>query len=98
MAFHERKYANLALRLTGVTLLTLAVLIGRRLFGVADPTATFRPSAYLFALIGMTSACSGAALAVLGHHLFDQVDLPARWAIHPPAPKSSAELGSRDAR
>jgi hypothetical protein len=98
MALYERKYGDLTLRLTGVLLLSLAVLIGRHLFAVPDVTGKVRLSAYLLALIGMASACAGAALAVLGRHLFDQVELPARWTIHLPERQASAELGARDPR
>ena len=96
MAMHERKFADLALRLAGLLLLALAALIGRHLFAVPDLTARFRASAYLLALVGMVSACAGAALAVLGRHLFDQVELPARWTIHLPERNGSEEVGARD--
>ena len=98
MAMHERKFADLALRLAGLLLLTLAWLIGRHLFAVPDVTASFRPSAYLLALVFTTSACAGAALAALGRHLFDQVELPARWTIHLPERTGSEELGACDPR
>jgi hypothetical protein len=98
MAFHERKYADLALRLAGMLLLGLAVVVGRHLFDAPDVAAKIRPSAYLLGLVFMTSVSSGAALAVLGHHLFDQVELPSRWTIHDPEPKSSEKLGQRDPR
>ncbi len=98
MAAHERKYADLALRLSGLLLLALAVLIGRHLFAVPDATGKIRASAYLLALIGMVSACPGAAMAVLGRHLFDQVELPARWIIHLPEGKTSAQPAARDPR
>jgi len=63
-------------------LLVLAALVGRYLFAVADPQATFRAVNYLLALIGIVSACGGAALTLLGPHLFDQVELSPRWTIH----------------
>ena len=99
MPFHERKYANLGLRLIGFVLFGLGALIGSHLFAVPDPTASIRILPYLLALIGMTSTCAGAALAVLGRHLFDQVDLSARWTIHASGQetrKRSARLRERD--
>ena len=69
MAFHERKYAGLLLRLTGTILLVLAFLVGRHLFGRADLTARTRPSAYLLAFVFITSLSPGAAMAALGRHL-----------------------------
>jgi hypothetical protein len=65
-------------------LLCVAALIARHLFAAADPQARARASAYFLALIGMIGASAGAAMAVLGRHLFDEVELPARWAIHVP--------------
>ena len=82
MAWHDRKYAGPTLRVAGLILIGLAALIAHRLFAVADPRGKETPTAYLLALIEMLSACAGAALAVLGQHLFDQVDLPSRWTIH----------------
>lgn len=101
MAFHERKYANLVLRLTGLVLFGFGALIARHLFGAADPTAKSRALPYLLALIGMASTSAGSALAVLGRHLFDQVDLSSRWTIHAyerEARSRSARLRGRDAQ
>jgi hypothetical protein len=82
MAWQDRKYARLGLRLAGALLLGVAGLIGHRLFATPDPQAKREPVAYLLALMGMSSVSTGAALTVLGRHLFDQVDLPPRWRIH----------------
>lgn len=82
MAWHERKYADTALRVMGLVLLALAVKIGCHIFAGADPGARFRALPYLLASIWMVSLCAGAVLAALGPHLFDQVELPARWRIH----------------
>ena len=101
MAFHERTYANLGLRLAGLILFGSGALIWRHLFGVADPTAKSRVLPYLFALIGMASTSAGTALTVLGRHLFDQVDLSPRWTNHAArreARNRSARLRARDAQ
>jgi hypothetical protein len=82
MAWQDRKYADAALRLAGLVLLCVAVLVARHLFAASDPQGKVTASAYLLALIGMASACGGAAMAVLGRHLFDEVELSARWTIH----------------
>ncbi len=82
MAWHEKRWAGFLLRLAGVALLCVAALIARHLFAVADPAAKTAPLVYLLALIGMTSASAGSAMAVLGRHLFDQVELSERWTIH----------------
>ena len=98
MAMHEWKFGDPVLRLAGLLLLALAWLIGRHLFAVPDVTAKYRASAYLLAMVGTTSACAGSALVVLGRHLFDQVELPARWTIHLPERKGSEEVGACDPR
>jgi len=101
MPFHERKYANLALRLAGLALLGIGGLIWRHLFAAADPTARFRALPYLLALIAMVSSSAGAALALFGRHLFDQVELSARWTVHASARAArdrSAQLRARDAQ
>lgn len=82
MVWRKRKHVGSGLRLAGLLLLVVAGLIGHGLFATPDPQATHEPIAYLLALIGMSSGSAGAALAVLGRHLFDQVDLPTRWTIH----------------
>jgi len=97
MVWHERRYANLALRLSGFLLLGLTALIARHLFSAPDPAGKVRLSAYLFALAQMVTLSAGAALAVLGRHLFDQVELPARWRIHIPPRGKSARQRARDA-
>ena len=89
MLWHERKHAGLALRFAGLGFLAIAALIGRRLFAVPDPQAKLCALSYLLALIGITSACVGSALALLGQHLFDQVELPSRWTIHDPAQRQN---------
>jgi hypothetical protein len=82
MAWHDRKYADVSLRMAGLVSLCVATLIARHLFAAPDPQGKVTVSAYLLALIGMASACTGAALVVLGRHLFDQVELSERWTIH----------------
>jgi len=89
MLWHERKHAGLALRLAGLGLLAIATLVARRLFAVADPQGKYCAVSYLLALIGITSFCGGSALAFLGQHLFDQVELPSRWTIHDPAQRQN---------
>lgn len=84
MAWRNRKYADPALRLAGLALLCVAVVVGRHLFAAPDPQGKVTASAYLLALVGMASASTGAALAVLGRHLFDEVELSERWTIHTP--------------
>jgi len=101
MPLHERKYASLGLRLAGLVLLGLGALIWRHLFAVSDPAARFKVLPYLLGLIGIASTSTGAALAALGHHLFDQIDLSPRWTVHTAAREArarSARLRAGDAQ
>jgi len=82
MEWQNRRWADPALRLAGVLLMGAALLVSRRLFGAPDARARVEPLCYLLASIGMACASAGAALAVLGHHLFDRVELSARWTVH----------------
>ena len=82
MEWHRRKYAGALLRAIGLVLLALAAMIGRRLFAAPDLQATVRPLAYLLGLLFFAGASSGAGLLLLGRHLFDQIELSARWTIH----------------
>ena len=89
MMWHERKYVGLALRFAGLGLLAIGALVGRRLFAVADPRGKLYAFSYLLALISIISVSAGSALALLGQHLFEQVELPSRWIIHDPAERQS---------
>jgi hypothetical protein len=95
MEWHERKYVGLALRLAGLILGAIAWRLGHHLFAIPDPRAKLRPLSYLLALVWVMSACAGSALAVLGRHLFDPVELPARWRIHP-APRKAGQRPACD--
>jgi hypothetical protein len=87
MAWHERKFAGLALRLTGLILNAIAWRLGHHLFAVPDPRAKLRALSYLAALIWIVSSCVGSALTALGRHLFDPIELPSRWRIYQRAPR-----------
>src|SRR5579872_6676532 len=80
MDWHERASAGWLLRLAGLGLLGLAVAGGwglhiRALAGAVRGDAL----AYLLALLTFVCASAGAGLAVMGAHIFDQVDVAARW-------------------
>lgn len=82
MGWRARRFANLALRLAGLALSGIAASIDCRMFAAPDPQARMQVLSYLLALIDVVSTSAGAALLVLGLHLFDPVDLPSRWKIH----------------
>jgi hypothetical protein len=41
------------------------------------------PLEYLLALAAVLSAVTGSALTVVGHHLFDKIEVAARWSRIP---------------
>lgn len=72
---------RLALRPIGVVLLALAYLAARtlRARALAGPIAG-DPLAWLLAAASFVLMSGGATLAVIGHHLFDQVAFARRWS------------------
>jgi len=80
MNWHERAGAGWLLRLSGLGLLGLAVAGGWELH-LRAMAASVRGDAlaYLLALLTFICASAGAGLAVMGAHIFDQVEVAARW-------------------
>lgn len=80
MAWHEHAGMKWLLRLAGVALLALAWIAARALrqHALAGPVTT-DPAAYLLALIAFIGVSAGLALGAMGVHLFDQVEIAARW-------------------
>jgi hypothetical protein len=77
MVWHRTKWADPLMRLLGASALAIGVAIGMRLFGT--PTRSLGASVYPLALVGFIAVCAGAAMLVLGTHLFDDVPLSPRW-------------------
>lgn len=84
MRWRDCKWTGVALRLAGLALLCVAVLVGRHIFARPDPAAKHSLLAYVLAAVAMLSGCAGAALTLLGRHLFDRVELSSRWIVHSP--------------
>jgi hypothetical protein len=81
MQWHERASARVLLRLAGVAFLALAWVTGealRRRALAAPPTGD--AIAYLWAALTFVCGSAGAAMATMGHHLFDQIEVAARWS------------------
>jgi hypothetical protein len=99
MNWHEKAGANVLLRLAGVALLALAWAVGEALHrrALAGPV-NGDVLAYLLAALTFVCATAGAALAVMGSHIFDQIEIAARWGrpeinplpLDPPRPPSPA--------
>jgi hypothetical protein len=86
--WHERPLIKSLLRLAGVALLGLAWWSGSTLLGRYGGKLQHPPLEYLLALVTCLCACAGSALTVMGHHLFDKIEIAARWA----RPSISAEM------
>ncbi len=93
MDWHERASGRILLRLGGLALLALGWVIGGMLrrHAIAGPVV-HDAAAYLLATIVFVSVGSGAALTIMGAHLFDKVEIAGRWRrpdlsdLNPPLP------------
>lgn len=74
--------ADRTLRLLGLVLLAVAGVALRWLYGLHVPPQSAGVLAYGLAAIGYMAASSGAALVMLGRHLFDEVAISPRWGRH----------------
>jgi len=70
---------GLSIRVLGLAVLGLSWTCGHALWllhGERSPGA----AAFLLALATFLSASTGAAMLIIGSHLFDKVEVSARWA------------------
>lgn len=76
---------DLTLRASGLLLLALGALAMRYLFHMVHvlPGHEASPAEMGLAMIGFMSLSAGAALISLGAHIFDEVEISARWARRP---------------
>lgn len=76
---------DLTLRAFGLLLLALGVLATRYLFHMVHmlPRHEASPAEMGLAAISFMSLSAGAALTSLGAHIFDEVEISARWARRP---------------
>jgi hypothetical protein len=79
--WHQKRAADIGLRSGGAALCSLSWLAFRTLFHLrlAPWPAAPGSSAFALAAIGFLCASAGAALLVLGHHMFDEIELGERW-------------------
>lgn len=82
--WHHKRPTDLALRLLGLALCTASWLSIRALLDLHAQSAVAPPppAAYALAAIGFVGGSAGSALAVLGHHLFDRVEISERWRTY----------------
>jgi hypothetical protein len=78
-AWHRSWRADVALRLTGMMLGCVAHAAFGRLLALPPAARAAGVLAYALAAFGFVSASAGSALALFGKHLFDRVELSARW-------------------
>ncbi|WP_288413641.1 hypothetical protein [uncultured Sphingomonas sp.] len=74
--------ADRGLRLSGLVLLAVAGVALRWLTVLHVPPQSAGLLAYGLGAVGYMAASSGAALVMLGRHLFDEVAVSPRWGRH----------------
>ena len=89
--WHERPPFKIALRLGGVALLGIAWWSAATLLRRYGGKAEHPPLEYLLAVSALVCAVAGSALTVMGHHLFDKIEVAARWS----RPSASIEAWRR---
>lgn len=73
---------SIGLRLAGLGLLALAAFAARHLYHMAHigPVHEGTPAEFVVAAMAFFTASSGGILLALGIHIFDKVEISARWA------------------
>jgi hypothetical protein len=95
--WHEETVAKLGLRAAGLVLLAFAYWAGTALFHRFAGSLVHPPLEYLLALVTFVCASVGSAMTIMGHHLFDQVEVSSRWVRLPPPTESLRQTGLESA-
>lgn len=82
-AWHRSRRADIGLRVTGLLFCWISYTAFVRLFAMHLPTQKAGLISYGLAAIGFMAASAGSALTLLGHHLFDEIEVSARWRERP---------------
>lgn len=92
LAWHRSTTADIGLRAVGLLLCAVAYLAISHLIALQPslPRQAVDAECFVLAATGFLSATVGSAIACLGHHVFDQVEISARWG------SGSAYLASTD--
>ena len=90
--WHERLPYRIALRLAGLALLGLAWWSAATLLHKYGGRIEHPPLEYLLAAIALVCAITGSGLTAMGHHLFDKIEVAARWS----RPSASLEAWRRE--
>lgn len=80
-AWHRSTKANLLLRALGLILGGISYAAVSRVYDLcaATPDGYLDQICFRLAAVSFVAASAGAALMCLGNHLFDEVELPARY-------------------
>lgn len=80
-AWRRSRMADVELRAIGLLLCAVAYLAISRLMALQPhlPKQSVDTECFVLAAVGFLSATAGSAMAWLGTHLFDQVEISARW-------------------
>ena len=79
VGWHRTRGADVALRVAGLILCWAAYAIFGRLMALPVAFRASGVAAYALALAGFVGASAGSALALYGKHLFDEIEVSARW-------------------
>ena len=82
-AWHRSRRADLALRALGLLFCSIAYSAISQLCALLISPQTIGALAYSLAMIGFLAASGGSVLVMLGHHLFDEIEVSERWRRRP---------------
>lgn len=83
VAWHRTRRADIVLRATGLLLCWVSYAAMARLVAMHVSPQKAGSLAYGLAAVGFMAASAGSALTLLGHHLFDEIEVSARWRARP---------------
>jgi hypothetical protein len=78
-AWHRLRRADLGLRALGLGFCAVAYFAIARLIALSQPLQAGSTIGFALAAIGFVGGSVGSALAMLGNHLFDDVQVSTRW-------------------
>ena len=81
--WHRSRRADLGLRAAGLLFCWSSYEAVARLVAMNTPPQTAGIAAFALAAVGFIGASGGSAFLLLGSHLFDEVDVSARWRPRP---------------
>jgi hypothetical protein len=82
---HRQRHVDLGLRAVGALLCCIAYVAIAHLVAMHIRPRSAGAIAYGLATAGFLSASAGSAMTVLGHHLFDAIEVSQRWQHRPQA-------------